>query len=385
MRKTTITAVAIAAGTALWLGSGYLGAGDRVGDHPSIAERNAEVGRDDSAPNAVRARTMYAVAFPERIRVRGRTQNKRTVQVRAETVGRVVARPVERGDRVAAGDLLCRLAPEDREARVVQAQAATNQAQIEYRGSLRLQDRGFQSETAIAQAKARLAAAQAQLQAAVLDSERIYIRAPFSGVVEEANLEVGDYAQPGTPCASVVDLDPMLLVGHVSEADVQRLATGANATGRLATGETVAGAVSFIGHQADPETRTYQVEVTIANPDYRLRSGITTEFDIAIGALQAHKISSAVLALDDDGRLGVRTVDGDRVRFHLVDVVADDGDGVWVTGLPRVATLITVGQQFVVAGQQVSVQLEDAGEPQAAPVTEPDAVVASEDVIALSS
>ena len=125
--------------------------------------------------------------------------------------------------------------------------------------------------------------------------------------------------------------------------------------------------------------------MTIANPDYRLRSGITTEFDIAIGALQAHKISSAVLALDDDGRLGVRTVDGDRVRFHLVDVVADDGDGVWVTGLPRVATLITVGQQFVVAGQQVSVQLEDAGEPQAAPVTEPDAVVASEDVIALSS
>lgn len=77
---------------------------------------------------------------------------------------------------------------EDRQARVGQATEAVNQAQIEHGGSLRLQDGGFQSKTAIAQAKSRLATAEAQLEAATLDLERTFIRAPFDGVVEQTLL-----------------------------------------------------------------------------------------------------------------------------------------------------------------------------------------------------
>ena len=153
----------------------------------------------------------------------------------------------------------------------------------------------------------------------------------------------------------------MLLVGRVSERDVYRFGIGAAANGRLANGAVVSGPVSFVGQQADPATRTYRVEVTVANPEYALRSGITTEIDIHVGDTTAHKVSPAVFALDDEGRVGVRIVDGDdRVRFQLVDIVADDDDGVWVRGLPAVTTLITVGQQFVMAGQRVDVQFEEA-------------------------
>ena len=361
MRKTYITAAVIALATVLWFVSGALTAGEGPTEHPSLAEANerarAEVG--DMPPTSVRGRVIHAVALPERVKLRGRTENKRTVEVRAETSGRVVERPVERGTQVAEGDLLCRLAVEDRNARLAQAEASVEQARIEYEGSLRLQDRGFNSETAIAQAKARLATAQAQREAAVLDVQRTAVRAPFAAVVEDAPLEIGDYAQPGTVCASLVDLHPMLLVGSVSERDVSRFGIGANADGQLMTGQTVSGPVSFVGQQADRGTRTYRVEVTVPNPDYALRSGITTEIAIDVGAVEAHKISPAVLALDDAGNVGVRIVDAEnRVRFQHVAIVADADDGVWVRGLPAVTTLITVGQETVVAGERVDVQFQ---------------------------
>lgn len=360
MRATSITtALVIAVLTALWLASGLLSGEERVEEHPPLSAANPDA-RANAAPTAVRARVVHAVPLPERVQVRGRTENKRTVDVRAETTGRVVQRPIERGDRVKEGALLCRLALEDRPARRAQAEASVEQARLEYQGSLRLQDQGLQSETAIAQAKARLAAAEAMLAGAVLDVERTRVLAPFDGVVEDVNLNVGDYAQPGEPCARVVDLHPMLLVGRVSETEAHRFDVGAVASGRLATGAQVSGAVSFVGRQADPATRTYRVEVTLPNPDYALRSGLTAEFVVRFGETMAHRISPALLALDDEGRLGVRIVQGsDRVAFVHVDIIADEQDGLWVTGLPTRTMLITVGHQFVAAGDRVTVQLED--------------------------
>jgi len=362
MRGTYITALVITAVIGIWLLSGLLTAENRVSEHPPLAEANGRLGQvsDRQAPTPVRAETIEASMRSELLTLRGRTENKRTVAVRAEANGRVVARPVERGAKVASGDLLCQIAAEDRQSRIDEGEEGVNQARLEYAGSLKLKDRGLQSETAIVQARARLASAEARREAAVLDLERTYIRAPFEGVVEDVQLEVGDYAQSGTPCARIVDLDPMLLVGQLTERDVDRVTVGSPATGRLSTGAEVTGTISFVGYEADPGTRTYRVEVTVANPDYGLRSGVTTEIDIRVGELLAHKITPAVFALDDEGRLGVRIIGpDDRVQFRLVEVVADDLDGVWVTGLPRHTRLITVGQELVAAGERVAVRMPD--------------------------
>ncbi|MCY3621936.1 MAG: efflux RND transporter periplasmic adaptor subunit [Gammaproteobacteria bacterium] len=360
MRGTYITALVITVAIGIWLLSGYLTAQDRVSEHPPLAEANGRSvqASDPETPTPVRARTIHATLRPELLTLRGRTENKRTVVVRAETSGRVVARPVERGDAVASGDLLCQIAEEDRRSRVEEGEQDVNQARLEHAGSLKLKDRGLQSETAIARARATLASAEARFDAATLDLDRIYVRAPFEGVVEDVQLEVGDYAQLGTPCARIVDLDPMLLIGQVTERNADRLAVGSPATGRLSTGAEVSGTISFVGYEADPGTRTYRVEVTVPNADSRLRSGVTAEIDIRVGELLAHKITPAVFALDDEGQLGVRIIGADyRVEFRLVEVVADDRDGVWVTGLPRQTTLITVGQEFVSAGELVSVMM----------------------------
>ena len=371
MRATYVTAIVIAVTMALWLASGQLGNATVEGEHPTLAQINERnlAAVEDKTPTRVRARVIRAVQQTASVSLRGRTENKRTVVVRAETVGRVIARPIERGSRVNAGNLLCRISMEDRQVKLIQARAAVNQAQIEYRGSLRLQTKGYQSETLIATAKARLATARAQLKSSELDIERTFIRAPFDGMVEATQVELGDYVQPGGACAMIVDLDPMLLVGQISERFVHRVGVGQDAYGDLATGEHVSGPIRFIAQQADPATRTYRVEVEIDNADYAIRSGITTEIRVPAETVLAHKVSPALFALDDLGAVGVRTLDADnRVEFHLVDIVRDDVDGVWITGLPERTTLITVGQEFVVPGEVVEVQFEPGPEiPAAAP------------------
>lgn len=360
MRATYITATIIAVVILAWLVSGQLGGGDTV-RHGTLAEQNRELEaqRQDAEPARVRAKVIHASPQVQHVVLRGKTENKRTVDVKAETAGRIVDRPVDRGSPVEAGDVLCQISIEDRYASLTESREALNQARIEYQGSLKLRERGYQSETAIAQTKAQLAAAEAKLKRAELEIQRTYIRAPFAGVVEEVHSEVGDYMAPGTACVTVVDLNPMLLIGRVAEKDVQLLALDQPVTGVLTDGTELRGPVSFIGAQSDPATRTYAVEIEIPNDDYALRSGLTTEIRIPVAEVLAQKISPALFALDDSGQIGVRIInERGAVEFHHVKIVRDEPDGVWVSGLPEVATLITVGQELVVPGQIVEVDFE---------------------------
>ncbi len=360
MRATYITAVIIALLILAWLFSGTLG--EEPAPPPgSLAEQNAQqlALAEDHEPTKVRARVFYAQQYTENMILRGRTENKRTVMVRSETAGRIIDRPVERGDRVTEGDPLCRIAMDDRQAGLTEAREALNQAQIEYKGALKLKAQGFQSDTAIAQAKAKLAATKAQVERRKIEIARTTIRAPFGGQVENTGLEVGDYVSPGGVCATIVDLDPMLLVGEVAEVSVARLNIGEPAVGLLADGRRVEGVITFIGQQSNAKTRTYPIEIQVDNADLSLRSGITAEIQLPLDQVVAHHLSPALLALDDGGDIGIRTLDEDqRVVFNHVKILDDDNTGVWLTGLPERATVITVGQELVVAGERVEVEFE---------------------------
>ena len=363
MRQTYVAAGVIAVLGLMWLGSGIF----RDDGQSKVASTLNEKNTLYAKTNKERVRTRVKVRVVEstwrtrHVRLRGRTEHKRAVQVMAETTGSVVERKVERGATVKKGSLLCRLSTDDRLARLAHAEQAVNQARIEYEGSKRLELEGFQSRTMIATAKAKLAAADAALTTSSLDLERTYIRAPFDGIVEETHADVGDYLVPGSGCTTVIDLDPMLIVARVSERDVHLVNTGSIATGVLSDGHSVTGPITFVGRQADPTTRTYRVEVEVDNKDHAVRSGITTEVVIPVVTVLAHKVNPSLFALDETGAIGVRTLsDKDVVDFYRVDVFDDDEDGVWVTGLPHTTRLITVGQELVTRGDNTDPVIEES-------------------------
>lgn len=355
MRSTYLWAIGIAILLLAWLASGQLNQEPVVFD-PSIAERNEQDLNqlNDQTPTRVRVVQSQAQLKTRYASVRGKTQNKRTVQVRSEIQGLVVNRAVERGQSVAANQLLCGLSVDDRQAALVESQQRVNQARIDYEGAKQLRAKGYNSESAIASAKANLATARAELKRRDLTLRKTEIRAPFAGFIENVHVEIGDYAQPGTACATLVDLNPMLLVGRVSERVVLNIEPGIEAVGELADRSEVRGPITFVGQQDDPATRTYAIEVELDNESGKLRSGMTTQIRIPVEEAFAHKISPALFSLDNEGGYGVRVVNNDdRVEFYSVTVVAEDEDGVWVSGLPNTSNIITVGQELVISGERV--------------------------------
>ena len=357
------------------------------------ARQRVRQGPTPDAVARVRARIFEAQDFTRKLVIRGRTENKRTVMVKAETAGKIVDRPIERGSRVAAGDLLCRISLDDRDAAQSEANEALNQAQIDFDGAVKLQKRGLVSDSAIAAARTRMASAEANVKRTNLEVNRTSIRAPFAGLVDDIHAEIGDYLNPGAACATVVDLDPMLLMGAVAEKSVLGLTLGSGVVGRLIDGRTVTGKLTFVGQQSNESTRTYPFEVQVANEDLALRSGITAEIDIPMGDTRAHKLSPALLGLNDAGETGIRTLDDDnRVEFIIVDILQQDRDGIWLAGLPERATVITTGQELVVPGEQVDPVFEpssgmpaQSGETSSSPANPPATFPDAADVTTITA
>jgi multidrug efflux system membrane fusion protein len=108
-------------------------------------------------------------------------------------------------------------------------------------------------------------------------------------------------------------------------------------------------------------TRTFRVEVELPNPDGKLRDGVSADIRIPVKQLKAIHISPGILVLDDAGTVGVRVVINDVVRFYPIQIIEDGPDGMWITGLPEHANVITVGQQFVNNGERVKQEVIKSG------------------------
>lgn len=361
---TYVLALGITAAIAGWMATGSVVIGGRAGAQnatPPPAERNAEAA---DKPFRVAVRTISAMSRRETLEIRGRTEADNLVEVKSETSGRVSQRHVREGAAVAAGDLLCELDRGARESKLAEQKARLEQAEFDYKAATRLKESGYSAATRVAAQKATLDAARAGVREAEIELERTEIRAPIAGTVETPIAEVGAMLAIGQTCATIIDTDPLKVIGQVSERDIAKLAPGMEATVALVTGETVTGTIRFIAAGADPQTRTFRVETEIANADKALRAGITASASVELKPTRAHFISAGILTLDDAGTMGVRAVgDGGRVDFHPVKIVGTERDGVWVSGLPDRLDVITVGQDYVKAGQMVEAVDASEGKP----------------------
>ncbi|MEL6610208.1 MAG: efflux RND transporter periplasmic adaptor subunit [Pseudomonadota bacterium] len=369
------------------------------------ADTGADTGADmaeDTTGVSVVVLASTAQNIDSAVQVRGRTEAARQVDVRAETTGAVVSTPLRKGAFIDAGDLICELDPGTREAslaeararlaeaqarvpetqaRVTEAQARLDEALINDNAASRLSQDGFASETRVAQTRASVEAARASVQAAQAglsttqssiesaqasvaaaqkEIDRLTITAPFAGVLESDTAELGSLLQAGGLCATIIQLDPIKLVGFVPEVDVDRVEVGALAGARLVSGREVRGRVTFLSRSADETTRTFRVEIEVPNADLSIRDGQTADILIAAEGTSAHRLPGSALTLNDAGDLGVRIADADDIaRFKPITLLRDTPDGVLVAGLDETARVIVVGQEFVTDGVPVRVTVRE--------------------------
>jgi multidrug efflux system membrane fusion protein len=304
----------------------------------------------------VQASLVQPTTRPYTVLVRGRTQANRIVSVRSETSGDVASTPVREGSFVRAGQVLCKLRVDARQAMLDQMRADLRSKELNEKASSDLAAKGFRSQTQVLADQANRDQAAAAVRQAEVALNQTNIRAPFSGVFNERDIEVGGYLSPGGACGVVIELDPLKITADASESDIGKIQTGAKAHVVLASGQAIDGQVFSVARDADPQTRTYHVVVLASNPNSLVRSGLSAEVNIEAGQGEAHLVPASALVLDSAGRQGVRFLQGDNVvAFAPIKVLDETTGGVWVSGLSGPTRVITVGQSYVLEGQRVHV------------------------------
>jgi len=322
-------------------------------------------------PVAVRVTAVQSQAIDRFLRVTGSLAADEQAEVAAETGGRVIATPVERGTRVSAGAVLIRVSGEEADASLREADA--NAAQIEARLGLMpgqpfdparvpevlnakasldwaeadfnrikaLLDQKVVSQSEFDQKQTQMQAARQQYQTAQNAAQQSYrslqaararvdlarktaadtvVKAPFAGLVAERVVSKGDYVTRGTKVATVVRIDPLRVELTVPEQYVSQVKAGqaVKLTVDAYAGETFAANVRFVSPALKADQRALTVEAIAPNRDGRLKPGLfATAFVQQPAAAPALLVpSSAVETLAGTSRVYV--VKGERAEERIV-------------------------------------------------------------------
>jgi membrane fusion protein, multidrug efflux system len=351
MKASRITALGLVAAAGLWIASGHLLPRES-------AESHAAIRTGEAAKKLFRVAVIetFAVPHSRKLTISGRTEADKRVTLTARTGGILTELRVKRGMWVKEGDVIAVLSDDARAAQVAQAESLVTQRRTELEAKRKLIASGAIPRLDLVNLEAMLKAAEGGLAVAEAERDRGVVRAPWTGVINEVMVEVGEaaFSFQGRELAKVVALDPMLAVVEVAERKLAGIKVGEPAKVQLVTGETAAGRIRFVAKTASQSTRTYRVEVELPNPAGAIPDGITAEVSVQLAQVAATRLPRSALTISSNGDIGVRSVNASgRVGFMPVSVVEDQQSQMWVAGIPDRTRVIIRGQDFVRDGQEV--------------------------------
>ena len=364
----------------------------------SVACNQAGANGAPAAAEAAAVRVTIATATTQPVAgfmsVSGTLTAEDDADVAAEVSGRVVATPAERGQRVAAGADLVHIAAADAESQATEAQANAAQiearlgiangaafdvervpevanaraayelARVDFERAETLQRRQLISQSEFDQRAAQKTASERQYDVARNSAAQQYqsliaararaamaqkaladtvVRAPFTGVVGERFVSVGDYVNRGTKVVSVLRIDPLRVQLTVTEQDVAALAVGRTVTFDVDAypGESFTGQVRYISPAVVADTRALTVEAVVPNQNGRLKPGFFATARIEKSERTPRLLVPASALRTVNGTARVFVVEGDRAKERVVTV------GQTVAGEVEVTTGLAAGERVV--------------------------------------
>jgi multidrug efflux system membrane fusion protein len=350
-----LAAVAVFVATAAWVATGEFSSVGSAADEAAAPAEPVQVEQAETPLRTVAVVEPPRIEHSRAIRVSGHTEADKRATLAARAGGIVEELPIRQGDRVKAGDLVLKLDAQGKEAAVETARQLLAQREAEVAASAKLAESGNLPKLQLDNARSALAAAKSQLEAAQAELDRNELRAPFDGIVDTVEVELGSSVQAGAPVATILNLDPALAVGEVSERDLIHIDAGDKAEVRLVNRDPVEGEVRFVSRAATPATRTFRVEVAVPNTDLSIPAGMTAEITLRAAPVDSTVLPRSVVTLSSGGDLGVRAVDSDnKVVFYPIDLVDDTPHGLVLSGIPAQARIIVAGQELVAEGDVVN-------------------------------
>lgn len=303
----------------------------------------------------VEVSTQPSTLYIPQVVVQGQLAAAREAVLRANVAGLVAETPASQGEHVQPGETLLILESEALPERLQQARDELALAQAEYAGAQNLRRRELISQPELLRLQSALSASAAQVAQLEKQLRDTRPSAPFEGVLDRVQVEMGDLLQPGEEWARLVDDRHLKGEAWVSQQQVGALSEGLPVAARLLNGGELTGEVSYISRRADEATRTFYVEVILDNPERQRLAGGSAELTITLPPRAMHTLSPALFNLDERGQLAIRHLDAEnRVVQSAVELVSADTQRAYVSGLPDPVTLITLGAGLVSPGEEVT-------------------------------
>lgn len=353
-----ITAITVLGAAVVWMAVGGNGITQaQAQDSSTLAKPSTveqKVSNENQLKKKVQAQVISAQIMEDKMTLSGTTQPSKEIQLTSGAAGKIRQILVNKGDYVKKGKAILSIDTRALKADIAEAKALIAQRQLELDGAVKLKQQKYSSAVNVATAKADLASAKATLRSLEIDLENAVLVAPFSGVLNTLDVELGQLVQNNATVGDFISINPLTIEINVPQKKINSIQQGLNANIELSTGDVVEGTVSYVSSIASSETRSIAVEIKVPNQDSKIPAGITAHVDLALPKRMAHAFSAALLTLDDNGKTAVKTLNIDNeVIVSPVEVLKSDRDQVWVSGLPQNINLITVGQGFTKAGDIV--------------------------------
>ncbi len=264
----------------------------------------------------------------------------------------VTALPFKVGDHVQAGQVLITLDRGGASSQYIQAKAMFENAEKNFKKMQYLYEAKAISESAFDESKAGFEVSKANYQAA---KELVDITSPISGTLVELDVKIGDVPRQGVLAARVARTDALRMTFGVPADLISQFSRGMTGTLRVAGDDSVYGCtVTKVSDAAEPQTRTFSVEVSVPNTDRRLQAGTFAKVTFVVERKSNVLTVPVAALLSSEGVMSLYVVKSDTAHERTVGVGASNGVETEIrTGLNSGEEVVIVGQGFLSEGYPV--------------------------------
>ncbi len=315
-----------------------------------------EIEKETFSKKTVEVQKINYQKFSKKLKLRGFTQASRIVTLKSQVEGKISSKNFSKGNFYKAGKHILLIDPEDKVAKLKEMEALLNQRKKEYEVAENLYKKGFRSEVKLTESRTNFENALALFEKSQVELNNTKIIMPFDSSVEESYVELGDYVKKGDSIAKIVDLNPIFIDTTASEKEINKIRLFQKTKVKIGT-KNISGKINYISKTSDPETRNFKIQVEVDNPNSDILSGLSTEIEIELDPENAYFISSSLITLNNEGRIGLKIIFDNLVKFVPVKILSDTGNGFWIEISNNLDNkeimVITQGHEFTVEGEIV--------------------------------
>lgn len=296
------------------------------------------------------------------IHVTGMIQSDTEAKPSFKTGGVIARTYVEEGDHVKKGQLLAQLNITEIEAQATQAKFAVEKAlrdqqRVEnlYRDSIATLEQLQNAHTAVDMAKK-------SLQIAEFNVAYSQIHSPVEGKVISQLMQEGEITGPGVPVYYIMGVaqSDWKLVAGLTDKNWGRIKAGdmANITLDAYPGWTVTGEVKRLSDVANPQSGTFDAEISIPSKDKRIAAGMLAHIEIQPSSKNTYMTIPVEALVSSNGRSGIVYVPHDGIAEKRIVLIQQfHGENISIhSGLEGVTEVITAGSGFLEDGDKISIE-----------------------------